>query len=241
MLLTFIDETADHKFKQYLGFCVATINAKFYPLLKREAQEILASISWDSSVEFKGSFLFSKSNGCTDVEVETRIDAAHQLLDLNISKKNSRLRFYYGGMYSENHTRDYVESLPPLIEKALPRAAKGAGKNLISVMCDERSDVSAADLHSAIQPAVEANGYTVHENVMSVRSTFDSIGLMYADLVGYLAGRVETIGNDSELFEGLTEEQLHTNGKIRKLRSSSELIEKVKCLDIYSHIQSPAS
>jgi hypothetical protein len=64
MLLVFIDETTDQKFKT----------------------------CWDPAVEFKGSYLFSATSGCTDVEVVKRIEAAGALLDLNTSKSNSRMR-----------------------------------------------------------------------------------------------------------------------------------------------------
>lgn len=37
---------------------------------------------------------------------------------------------------------------------------------------------------------------------------------MFADLVGYLAARIDTISNDAELFEDINREQLELNGKI---------------------------
>jgi len=50
-----------------------------------------------------------------------------------------------------------------------------------------------------------------------------------------LTGRVDIIANDAELFEGLTPEQFEANGKIRKLRSSQDLISKIKKHTIYQH------
>jgi hypothetical protein len=241
VLLVFVDETSDQKFKDYLGFCVATLNEKFYPSLKQTALEILKDIDWDPSIEFKGSYLFSQSKGCDGVQVVTRLDAAHRLLDLNTAKINSRLRFYYGGMKSENHAQDYLQSVPELLRVSLPKPPKGAGKNLISVMCDERSDVSSEQLHEAIEPAVSARGYVLLEKVVSARSATQTVGIMFADLVGYLMGRVETIGTDLELFEGLTEEQMEQHGKLKKLRASTELIEKIKSLDVYTHSTRPAT
>ena len=165
--------------------------------------------------------------------MERRIEAAEEILDLNISLKNSRIRFAYGAIQSENPSDDYLPALSGLLSKVLPKAPKGAGKNLISVTCDERSDISADDLHNALAPIIKNKGYVILERIAQASSTPDTIGLMYADIVGYLQARIETISNDAELFEGLTEEQLETNGKIKKLRSSNELIKKIKALDVY--------
>ncbi len=64
-------------------------------------------------------------------------------------------------------------------------------------------------------------------------SNFNTVGLLYADIIGYLAARIDTISTDSELFEGITPEQYETNGKIKKLRSSVSLILKIKNIDKY--------
>lgn len=231
----FIDETGDKKFKDYLGLCIATMDSRTYPFLKKQSQEILEKIGWDANTEFKGSYLFSASKGSTGVDVQKRVDAAHELLDLNASEKKSRLRFAYGRMNSTDKGADYLSELPRLLRlsKILPKAPKGPGKNLILVVCDDRDDVDADKLHSAIKPVLNEKGYVILERVTQASSAPDTVGLMFADLVGYLVGRVDTIANDAELFEGLDQKQLATNGKIRKLKSSSELIKKIKKLDLY--------
>ena len=235
MLLVFIDETSDAKFKEYLGFSIATINDKFYASIKTTALQILDGIGWDQSIEFKGSYLFSQTRGCPDVVVERRIEAAHALLDLNVASKNRRMKFTYGRMRSTDHRHGYLGALPPLLSKALPKPPRGAGKNLVSIACDERPDISRRELHEALRPVVEFCGYVLLEEVLVVQSSLEAVGLMFADLVGYLAGRVDTISHDAELFEGLTQEQLDNNGKIRKLRTSKDLISKVRKLTLYEH------
>lgn len=62
---------------------------------------------------------------------------------------------------------------------------------------------------------------------------------MYADLVGYLAGRVEVISNDVEFFDDLTQEHLEETGKVRKLRSSRDLIDRIKELNTYTDEDKP--
>ena len=160
--------------------------------------------------------------------------AANQLLDLNIAAVNSRMKFYYGMLHSDDHTEAYKNCLPPFIEKALPKADK-APKNLIILSCDGRSDISEDELNQMLILPIERRGYVIHERIRSSKSTFDTIGLMFADLVGYLAARIDTISNDSELFEDITPEKFETNGKLRKLRSSSELIMKIKQLQLLTY------
>ena len=234
-MLVFVDETSDEKFKDYLGFSIATINATFYPKIKTEALKLLNGVGWDPSVEFKGSYLFSQTKGCTDVDIERRIDVAHKLLDLNVASKNRRMRFTYGRMKSQNHRDDYVRALPPLLSMALPKPGKGVGKSLLALTCDKRPDITAREVHEALSPEVVARGYVLLEEVTVTQSSFETVGIMFSDLVGYLAGRVDTIANDADLFQGLTPEQFENNGKIRKLRSSQELISKIKKLTIYDH------
>jgi hypothetical protein len=232
MKFLFIDETGDEKFKTYLGFCLARTDARFYPHLKTSSRAILEAIQWEQGVEFKGAYLFSRTKGCSEVEVERRVEAAGQLLDLN-AEQNARMSFAYGAMDSDSHASDYLRAVPELIATWLPRAPKGAGKNLIAVVYDERVDIEAREFSDSVRDAVESRGYVLFENAIEGRSGFDTTGLMFADLVGYLAARVDVISNDAQLFEGLTLENYSTNGKIRKLESSHELISKIKRLDIY--------
>lgn len=235
MKLVFVDETGDEKFKDYLGLCIASIDSKSYPLLKRESNKILESAGWDKETEFKGKFLFSASQGCTEVDVQKRVDAAHRLLDLNTGKQKSRLKFAYGRMSSTNKGADYLAGVPQLLQigRILPKAPKGAGKNLISVICDHRDDVKEDDLHNAIGPVLEDKGYVVFERVRQATSAPDAVGLMFADLVAYLVGRADTISSDAGFFEGLDQAQLKRSSKVRKLRSSTDLLSKIKRLDLY--------
>ena len=241
MLLVFVDETTDAKFRDYLGLSIATINARFYPLLKTRAQAILQGIGWDPAVEFKGSHIFSATSGCTDVVVESRIDAAHALLDLNASGSNCRMKFYFGEMGADDHRLAYLAGLPGLLFKAIPPAPGRAGKNLLSIACDTRSDITAEEIDQALSANIARRGYVLLEQTVQLRSSFSTVGIMFADLVGYLAGRIDTISRDSELFEGLSPEQFERNGKIRKLQSSKKLVAKIKRLSLYTHTSAERS
>ena len=237
MLLVFIDETSDAKFREYLGFSIAMIDSRFYPSLKQEAHEILKNVRWDPAIEFKGSYLFSQSKGCSAVEVEARVAAARRLLQLNVAAANRRIRFCYGDLKSPSHKDDYLAKLPTLLFKALRPPAKGAGKNLVAVTVDERSDVSADELQQVLAPVVAARDWVLLERIARAKSSCETVGLMFADVVGYLLSRVETIANDAELFEGMSPEQLQNSGQMRKLRSSTELISLLKGLKLYEQVR----
>ena len=238
MLLVFVDETGDRDDLAYLGFSILTMNALFYPALKQQIHSILDGIEWDPTVEFKGSYLFSQSKGCSEVQVGKRVEAASKILALNIASDNSRMQFHYGRLSSSNHSDGYIENLPKLLMKALPKPPKGAGKNLLSVVVDERSDIRPDKLQEVLAPSITERGWILLERISMAHSSRDTVGLMLADIVGYLSSRIDTISNDAELFEGLTPERLESNGRLRKLRSSTELISKIHSFKQYRLITS---
>lgn len=235
MLLVFIDETSDSKFKDYFGLCVATINSFHYKIVKEDFQNVLRKSNWDETIEFKGSCLFSATRGDTKVGIPERIDIAHSILDLNIAKQNARMRFHYlqHKANPKTHSEEYLGLLPKLLEKAIPTAEKGGGKDVISVSCDYRSDIDRAKVHEIVEPVASKKGFTLFEEVTMPSSNFNTVGILYADIVGYLAARIDTISNDVELFENIPPEQLLNHGKVKKLKSSVELIAKIKKLDKY--------
>ena len=233
MISVFVDETSDSKFKDYFGLCVSTINSTFYSKVKAEFQQILLRYGWDPAVEFKGSFLFSAKQGDTNIPVEDRVAIAQDLISLNKSEVNARMKFHYFAKDSTDQRVDYLRFLPTLLKKALPKAQEKGGKNLVSVHYDQRSDISPKDIREAITPTLEARGYYLFEDVVMAVSRFDTVGILYADIVGYLQARVQTISNDAELFENIEREHWETNGKLKKLRSSTKILRGIKALKLY--------
>lgn len=65
-------------------------------------------------------------------------------------------------------------------------------------------------------------------------SDFNTIGILYADIVGYLYARIDTISNDAELFDNIPAHELENNGKVRKLRTSKNLINAIKSIKAYT-------
>lgn len=155
---------------------------------------------------------------------------ASDLLRLHVANKNRRVRFYYLQMKSEDHKTDYLNYAPKLLARALPKAQNKNGKDLLSIVCDHRSDLKAASLQQALEPVAVEKGFVLHEQVVPSPSNFHTVGLMYADIVGYLLARIDTITTDSEFLENIPPEFFETNGKLRKLKSSTELMANVQRL-----------
>lgn len=233
MLLAFVDETSDNKFKDYFGLCCATINSNYYRQIKEDFHRILLEGSWDSEIEFKGSYLFSASSGDQNVSIEKRIEISSAILALNKAKKNARMKFTYIKKTSNDQKHAYLKYLPVLLGKALPKAKKGGGKDVLSLHCDRRDDISPKDIFDVAHPIIHEKGYTLLEDIVISRSGFQTVGILYADIVGYLYARVDTIANDSELFQNIPPDQWENNGKIKKLKSSTGLLGLIKEFDRY--------
>jgi len=228
MLLVFIDESSDEKFKEYLGLCCAVVNSRFYGPIKQRFQAILQKGGWSETIEFKGQYLFSATRGDTSVGLDKRIDMASQIIALTASKTNSRMTFVHAGTKTKDQKAEYLSLLPDLLKRALPRAGTGPGKNLITLHCDCRSDISCDQIRQAVSAAIKTRGYTLVEDIVQSRSGFHTVGILFADIVGYLAARYQTISTDSELFVNLSPEQLSKNGKYRKLTTSTNLLGLIK-------------
>jgi len=233
MVLVFIDETSDVKFRNYFGLCSTTINSAFYSDVKRKFHDILIRNGWNPAVEFKGSFLFSATQGDVNVGVEQRVEIAKELLALNKSDRNARIKFHYFATESDNHRDDYLRYFPAVLIKALPRADKKGDKDLVSIHCDHRGDISSIEIREIIYPVIEKRGFALYEDIVMPTSGFETVGLLYSDLVGYLQARVQTISTDAELFENVAPEHWETNGKLRKLKSSTKLLQGIKALNLY--------
>ena len=233
MKLLFFDETSDNKFKSYLGICCAVIDLNFYSLLKIKFHEILDKYNWPKDIEFKGVYLFSGSKGAKAINIDTRIEIASELLKLGASKENSRIKFYYYTTESNFQKETYLEKIPEILRKVLKKpTSKKSGKNVCSVSFDHRDDISVNEFRDAIEDVIKEKDYILFEDVLKPVSGYQTVGVLFADIVAYVYSRVDIIQNDADLFENLSEEQLNTNGKILKLKSSTSLLKNIKSFDV---------
>lgn len=231
MEFAFIDESGDSKFKDYFGLCMAVVNSSNYRSVKVGFHDVLRKYGWPEDIEFKGAYLFSAKKGARDISIDQRIDMASEVLDLTSAHQNSRFKFYYyASERSEDHKATYLQILPRALQRGLskPRGKGKGDKALVLLCCDDRDDISIDEIREAALPALNDRGLHLCEEVIQVCSNFHTVGILLADIVAYLAARIDTISNDAELFDNLTEEEMEKNGKARKLRASTELMDKVK-------------
>ena len=134
---------------------------------------------------------------------------------------------------ARDHKTTYLKFLPLLLKKALPTASKKSGKDLFALHCDQRDDIDEKTIREAVLKKVCDKGYTLYEDVVLVKSCFHTVGILYADIVGYLLGRIDAISMDSDLFDGISEQDYDGSGQLRKLKSSKELVNKVKTIKRY--------
>ncbi len=233
MILAFFDETSDSKFKNYFGLCCVTINSAFYTQVKRQFQNVLIENGWNPEIEFKGSYLFSAKSGDPNIDISQRVLIAEQILELNTANKNARICFHYFRNECDDHKSAYLKYAPLLLKRALGKANHKNGKDIVSINCDRRDDISINEFRSIFLPIIEEKEYTLFEDIIVPTSRFDTVGILYADLVAYLTARVDTISNDFELFENVPSEEWKNNGKIKKLVSSTKLLDQIKNLDQY--------
>ncbi|MDQ8205734.1 hypothetical protein [Pelagicoccus sp. SDUM812003] len=232
MKCVFIDETSDSKFKSYHGLSIASVDSRFYPNLKEQFQSKLISVGWDPSIEFKGSYIFSKKSGDTNVDVPERVELAREVIALNKSKSNSRMKFHYSSCESDDSKKAYLSQIEKNLPKAIGKPSKGTGKNLLSLHFDQRSDVTIKELRDLSLPILSQKGWKLYEDISIASSGFQTIGILFADIVGYMQARIETISSDAELFDGLDLFNYQRNGKIRKLNTSTEIIDGIKTIEV---------
>jgi hypothetical protein len=103
----------------------------------------------------------------------------------------------------------------------------------LALHCDQRDDINENIIREAVLGKICDKGYTLYEDVVLVKSCFHTVGILYADIVGYLLGRIDAISMDSDLFDDISEEDYETSGQLQKLKSSKELIDKVKTIKRY--------
>jgi len=215
-----------------MGLCCATMDSYSYKVIKEEVQNILNKSGWDPEIEFKGATLFSITQGDRKISVEKRIEIARKLLELNIAKKHSRIKFDYCDFLTTDFKKDYLSYFPIFLKKILSKAPKGGGKDLLILHLDEHQSIKMSELRKVVKKTINDKGYVLFEDVNSSCSNFETVGILYADLVGYLTGRLKIISKDIDLFK-LSPEQLKTDGRYKKLLSSKDLIQLIKKLDVY--------
>lgn len=236
MKLLFIDETSDANNPKYLGICAALIDVSKYGSIKRDFHRYLGDFKWDPSIEFKGSWIFSSSKGCQAVPVEKRIELTKRIIEMNSSPKNSNIKFCYISNQDPdlNQTKQYELLIQPLLKRILKSSnTTQHGKDVIAIYCDKRQDIDCKKIRIIISPILKEKKLILLEDIHFVQSNMQTVGLCYADIVGYLMSRIHNITVDSGLFENLDSEEARKNIQLKKFLTSREIIDSIKSMEAY--------
>lgn len=238
MKLIFIDETSDTNHPNYLGVCGALIDSTKYGKIKREFHEYMRDFHWDPSVEFKGSWIFSSSRGCQAVPVEKRINLTKNIIAMNSSTTNAAIKFCYIHTDVGSQKEQYLSVLKLVVDSLLPRAGTTAnGKDVVAIFCDKRSDVCSKEIREILQQTFDRKQLTLLEDVHTIQSNMQTVGICYADIVGYLMSRIDNIQVDQSLFEGLNNAEAQKNVQLRKVITSTSIIQSIKSMQVYKAIR----
>jgi hypothetical protein len=233
MKFLFIDETLDSANVHYLGVCGVLIDSSKYGEMKREYLSKIAKYGWDPSIEFKGTMIFSSSQGCPSVSVEKRIELVRDLVSMNTSTSNSRIKFCYAYTTSGSTTRSYLDLVSTVTSKILePSITTKNGKDVVSICVDQRSDIKTSDLRSVIDPIIAKKKALLFEDVIQSKSSTYTMGIFFADIIGYLLARKDNLSVSCRILEEADPEVRRTNGQIRKLLASTEIVGMIKSIRI---------
>lgn len=206
MYLVFIDET---RFNDMFCVSMVIINSTKYAKLKREYLGVFEKYGWKHDMddsEFKGNVIFSstKPEVSKDITVSIRIDICNELLEHVVGKKNKRMDvifFSHKIKEGESQWKTYFDVVPKLLEKKLKKASnmKG-GKNCVAIFCDnfeERGNYKEEFLkmRKEIATILKSKNLTFFEEIFFYPSTSYTMGITYADIIGYLTAK-DNFGNE---------------------------------------------
>ena len=199
MKLIFIDETGQgDKF----AISIIVVDSTKYGRFKREYLNILKKYNWDhknDKNEFKGSCILNPPETCK-LTLRQRIEMCYELLCI-VQSKNAILKPYvaYHDLSKNNHQNKigiykqklYFKSIPLILNKALKRYPVRDSKNVICIFCDDfcvakENKTEYQEMREKIAAILKSKDLTFFEEIFFYQSTNYTIGLSYADIIGYL-------------------------------------------------------
>ena len=233
MKFLFIDETLDSCKPDYMGVCAALIDSSKYGDIKRQFMHYLDYYGWDRSYEFKGSYIFSSSHGCPSVTVEKRIELTKSIVDMNNSTTNARISFCFAHTDSGSTSENYLRLVGEVSNGILQSSSSARnGKDVVTFYCDQRNEPSAEDIRAVVDPVLEKKNWVLFEDVTYSDTNVQTVGLCYADIVGYLISRIHNIDPNPSFLEDPSSEAAKRNGQFQKLVASHQIVDTIKRVKI---------
>ena len=115
MQFIFIDEIeCSAKSPKFFGLGAAVFNSYSYPKYKESFSEEFQKLKWNSDIEFKGKYLFSK-DGDSSVSIDDRISFVEAIAQKTNAKSNARLNFLFSFNQCGTSEKNYLNLLKILV------------------------------------------------------------------------------------------------------------------------------
>jgi len=217
MQFIFIDEIeCAHKSPKFFGLGAAVFNSYSYPKYKESFSKEFKKLKWNSAIEFKGKYLFSK-DGDDSVSIDNRISFVEAIAKETNAQSNSRLNFIFSSNQGGNSEKNYLNLLGNLVKKI--KSAKAGHKALMAYFVDDNEKIGKQKIIQCIE--TNSNGI-VFERPFFVDSGNDTPGIITVDILNYLKSWIElNPKNDDQL-------KLFPNTVERKLQKVEEIISNIK-------------
>ena len=199
MKFIFIDETEQNNI---FAISVIVMDSSRYGSFKKKYLDILKKYSWDhkdDKNEFKGTAILG-STKTNSLSPQGKKDMCYELLNIiqstnkivrpyiayhNLSKDNSQNKI---GAYKQ---RLYFKSIPLILKKALKKSSAKSSKNVVCIFCDEfsianKNKTEYQKMRKEIASILKLKNLIFFEEIYFSKSTNYTIGISYADLIGYL-------------------------------------------------------
>src|SRR3989344_7800023 len=221
MKLLFIDETAKYG---YFGVSVVCIDHTKYSLIAKSVLNALNENKWSMDKEFKSTCIFSSTEGCQDVSIETRKKIAKEVIKTNISGNNARINAYFAYTKGKKSTENYQILLKKIFSQ-LPRASSSkSGKNLIAVFFDQL-DLGNDSLKKVMTSLsfLAKKDYLLLEHPTLVKSSNLTHGIFLADHIAFVS-----------LWKSINPDSVREENSIKKQKNDfiTELYSEIKNIKI---------
>jgi hypothetical protein len=234
MRLYFIDEVKNQRNNQYFGVCCVHMEHGYYQSIHEKMIKIFERAEWNlDQYEFKGSYMFSSSRGDPQVSVEKRIEMVEQILDLDIAKKNSKLKIEFCFNASGDSEDNYLGLLTECFKK-LPSPHNGLGKRLCGVFVDHHDGYDPQKIRDrVIYPAITRKEWILLEDVHVIGQwNKQQMGMTLCDILAYLSSWISLFPDPSTASEEIMNEENISEHDRRKYQRVIELLALVKKLNI---------
>ena len=206
MQLVFIDET---KIQDIFCISMVIINSAKYALLKREYLSVFENYGWEHNLdnnEFKGNVIFSSTRpkASKNILIETRVEICNEFLKHVIGERNKRMDviFFANELKGKDRWKVYFDVVPKLLEKKLKKQPKKDGKNCVAIFCDDFGEKKNykkdfLEMRSQIATILKNKELIFFEEIFFCPSTSYTMGITYADIIGFLTAKND-FGNEKK-------------------------------------------